>query len=242
MPITRDQVEEINKQVSANLKQLWKEDSFIKSITDKVSKIIMETLNETLTAYKQEIVEVKKEIKKLQNDIHEMKLNSTVKLDKYEAEQDKLLRANKTMEKQYDILDQQSRKKNLRFFNMKEEANENTEQKLIVLIQEKMNINIRPEDIESCHRVGKRENAKSRGILLKLQAHSKKQEIFNAKKLLKGTGTVIKEDLTQTRVKILQEAIQKFSINNTWTKNGKIFAKVNGKIVNIHSMDILNTL
>ncbi|CAG9824526.1 unnamed protein product [Phaedon cochleariae] len=242
MPITRDQVEKINKLVSVNIKQLWKEESFIKSITDKVSKIIMETLNEKLSEYEREILEVKKEVKKLDDDIHEIELNSTVKLDKFESELEKIKNANKIIEKQYEALDQHSRRNNLRIFNLKEENNENTEQRIIRIFKEKMKIEIRPEDIEGCHRVGKRESTEPRGILLKLRTYIKKEEIFNAKKFMKGTGTVIREDLTQTRVKLLREAIQKFSIVNTWTRNGKILAKVNGKIIIIHSADHLNNL
>lgn len=77
---------------------------------------------------------------------------------------------------------------------------------------------------------------------MKLVDQKKRNEIYNSKKLLKGSGLVIKEDLTYERVKILEEASKRFSIANTWTKNGKVFAKVEGKIINIFSTEYLKAL
>lgn len=78
------------------------------------------------------------------------------------------------------------------------------------------------DDILLCYRIGKKQENKHRGILVKLKDTSTKQCIYTKKRLLKGTGIVIKEDLTNTRLKMMNKAIEKVGIKNVWSDNGKI--------------------
>nr|CAH7754393.1 unnamed protein product [Callosobruchus chinensis] len=55
---------------------------------------------------------------------------------------------------------------------------------------------------------------RTRGVLLKLSRPLLKQAIYNKKKLLKGSGIVIKEDLTENRMKLLEAAIEKTSLKS----------------------------
>lgn len=242
MPITRDQVEEINRLVSVNIKQLLQEDSFIKTITQQVSTIILSIVNETLSIHENKITKVIKEVKSLETNMNENQVKYSTKSDLIEEKIEGLSKATQNIERRYELLDQQSRRNNLRVFNVKEIANENTKQTIISLIGEKMKITLKPEDIETCHRVGNGKDGKSRGILLKLHDHRKRMEIFNAKRNLKGSGIVIKEDLTNIRVKILEEAGKKFSFTNTWTKNGRVFVRSNKHVINILSIEHLNSI
>nr|CAI5835073.1 unnamed protein product [Callosobruchus analis] len=54
--------------------------------------------------------------------------------------------------------------------------------------------------------------------------------VYENKKLLKSTGTVIREDLTQSKLKLLKDAINKLERNGrAWTVNSTIFCKYNGE-------------
>nr|CAH7741556.1 unnamed protein product [Callosobruchus chinensis] len=46
--------------------------------------------------------------------------------------------------------------------------------------------------------------------------------LYNNKKLLKGTGYIMKEDLTAMRLRIVKEASDKYGFKNVWTLNNII--------------------
>nr|CAI5850942.1 unnamed protein product [Callosobruchus analis] len=92
-----------------------------------------------------------------------------------------------------------------------------------------MEINIAPEDIITCYRIGKRAEQSTRGIYIKLKSQDKKQEIYSKKKMLKGAGVVVKEDLTATRLNIVNSLAEKIGLRNVWTINGAIYVFHNQK-------------
>nr|CAI5852591.1 unnamed protein product [Callosobruchus analis] len=113
-----------------------------------------------------------------------------------------------------DEMDQARRSANLRIFNLKE-AN----------------------DFEVCHRVGRKEEGKNREIFVKIGSIEKRNPICAKKKHLKGTGVVVKEDLTSLRAELLRKAIEKVGLRNVWTENGKIFAIFNRKKIIVRNKE-----
>lgn len=93
MPITRDQVEEINRLVSVNIKQLLQEDSFIKTITQQVSTIILSIVNETLSIHENKISKVIKEVKSLETNMNENQVKYSTKSDLIEEKIEGLSKA-----------------------------------------------------------------------------------------------------------------------------------------------------
>nr|CAH7716230.1 unnamed protein product [Callosobruchus chinensis] len=85
---------------------------------------------------------------------------------------------------------------------------------------------------------------RTRGVLLKLSRPSLKQAIYNKKKLLKGSGIVIKEDLTENRMKLLEAAIrvEKTSLKSVWSYNGRVCVLKDNKKVFINDKDDLNKI
>nr|CAI5832978.1 unnamed protein product [Callosobruchus analis] len=86
------------------------------------------------------------------------------------------------------------------------------------------------------------EKARPRGILLKLTSILKKQEIFNKKKNLKGSGIVLEEDLTDHRLKLMEEAVEKTSLKSVWSYNGRVYVMKDGKKINIRNRKDLDKL
>nr|CAH7738398.1 unnamed protein product [Callosobruchus chinensis] len=86
------------------------------------------------------------------------------------------------------------------------------------------------------------EKTKPRGILMRLTSIHKKQEIFNKKKNLKDSGMVLKEDLTDHRLKLMEAAVEKTALRNVWSYNGRIFVMTNGKKINIKNKKDLDKL
>ncbi|CAH1989193.1 unnamed protein product [Acanthoscelides obtectus] len=93
-----------------------------------------------------------------------------------------------------------------------------------------MKINVERPAIECCFRIGQYERDKKRPIVLKFSSMYYKQLAYDNKKLLKSSGMVIREDLTQYKLKLLKDAITKMGRNGrVWTTNGTIFCKYDGE-------------
>ncbi|KAG5865291.1 hypothetical protein JTB14_012361 [Gonioctena quinquepunctata] len=84
-----------------------------------------------------------------------------------------------------------------------------------------------------CYRIGTRNDVESREINLKLKNDEVKQQINSKKKLLEGTGIIIRQDLTISRVELLNDTISKFGLKQVWTESGKIFLNTDNEITMI---------
>ena len=236
MPITREISEEIKAIVDVALKQVWMDDILIKSIADKISKDITSTINKKLKCLEKDVAAVNTEINRIKNDLkghktsYDDKVNElNVKISKYEEKLNKI-----------DKIEQENKINNLWIFQLPEKNEENTKDEVINLINKKLNMQLSSKDIESCYRVGKKDPTKRRGIFIRFHSFQMKRNTYLQKKLLKGTGVVIREDLTTERLMLLNQAKRKYSLTNVWTDNGKIFCKVGHNILRIKSINQLN--
>ena len=97
---------------------------------------------------------------------------------------------------------------------------------------EELGIDIKQEDLDRSHALGKikRNDNKPRLTILKFAPLcGKEQSIFKRKKL-KGKKSLIPESLTVYRMKILDEARQKYDVRNVWTHDGRVMYKENNEI------------
>ena len=78
---------------------------------------------------------------------------------------------------QVNDLEQYSRRQCLNFSGIPEQQNENTE-KLIIEIAKAAGVNVKPDDIDVSHRIGKPKAGKPRAIIAKFQSFSKRQEMY----------------------------------------------------------------
>nr|CAI5833035.1 unnamed protein product [Callosobruchus analis] len=66
--------------------------------------------------------------------------------------------------------------------------------------------------------------------------------IYSGKKMLKDTGLVVKEDLTNNRLKLFECAIEKASFRSLLTYMGGIFVLKDNKRLKINNKHDLNKL
>nr|CAI5852341.1 unnamed protein product [Callosobruchus analis] len=92
-----------------------------------------------------------------------------------------------------------------------------------------LGIKLSDRDILTCYRNGKKTNNKHRGVLVRFHSINTKQLIYDKKKLLKDTGLVIKEDLTEKRVKLMEAAVDKTSLKRVWSYHGNIYVLKDNK-------------
>nr|CAI5865911.1 unnamed protein product [Callosobruchus analis] len=208
MVLTREIRDEIKMSISNGIKSLLKEEDFIKHLVEKVADSVTKNLST-------KIAELEQKLEKLEAD------NSTVIAD-IKEEMAIMKTENDYLMKKFDQLDQQSRLNNVRIFSLKEQAGEDLEAEIIRLFDSKLGIQIKMEDIVFCKRIGKMRQGKTRGILLKLANTKLKQRVYNS-----GTGVVMKEDLTENKMKLMEAAIEKTSLRDVWSSMGNVFAMKN---------------
>lgn len=133
----------------------------------------------------------------------------------------------KKLQHKVDILQQETKKNNIRLMGLKECDNENSEncmKKVKELFATKLETPMNNE-ITAVYRAGKKNMERPRHLVVTFSDTKIKNSIYNKKKLLKGTGIVMKEDLTLERLKIVKNLSEKYGFKNVWTANGNVFIK-----------------
>ena len=121
-----------------------------------------------------------------------------------------------------------------------EKDDENTDQLIMDTCREGMGIELNLQDINRSHRIGMKtqrevppepeengqvKHQKVRPIIVKFTSYRRRQQVFSAKKNLKGKHVGISENLTKIRQKIFNLARDVVGYKNVWSQDGKIFAK-----------------
>jgi hypothetical protein len=135
------------------------------------------------------------------------------------------------LETKVELLEYESKKKNLRFHGIPNSDKEDPKETIIKVKKENLNIQIDKKEIDDCFRIGDIKSS-TRPILVKFVRGSTKHMIYKAKKCLKDTGKriYVNEDLTKNKadlfkqVRILRE--DKY-IWKSWTFNSNIYYTLN---------------
>ncbi|XP_039287362.1 uncharacterized protein LOC120352020 [Nilaparvata lugens] len=138
----------------------------------------------------------------------------------------------KETELKIDDLEQYGRRTCLRFFGIPETKGESTDQIVLRVCKEKVNVELKIDDIPRSHRVGPIQQPgqdtgraagkeRHRPIIVRFDGYRTRQRVFAAKRMLKNTGITVREDLKH-RLAILNAAANKYGIRNTWTVDGRI--------------------
>ncbi len=128
-----------------------------------------------------------------------------------------------------DKQEQYSRKTSIRIFDVKEEESENCEELCINVLKEEIGVEVKPEEIEIVHRVGRVQKDKTRAILVKFLSHKTKVRVMRKKKEAKNIN--IKEDLAQGMKKLVNYIYDRkyfLRVEKVWTIDGKIKFKMLG--------------
>lgn len=231
---TRAEVQEIESAVSKCLIKKEYLDTVASAVGNTVNSRIMDLIS-NLT---EQINELKSEIQELRNQKNEVIVLKT-ELDRVKEENASLTQA---LEEKQEMLEQYTRRNSIRVFGVTEDRHEDCEEKVLKLFRQKLNVNISPDRIDNCHRTGKYIQDGKRGIIVKFATFKDKMEIFKNKRMLKGTGVIVTEDLTKERVRLLKTARDAHDVNNVWTHLGRICVKIDNKIYTVNNARGYNKL
>lgn len=213
MPLKKDQKDEMKK----CLLDFFTDKEFMSLLADKITEIVEKTLDKRLG-------EMDSRIEELEN-----------RTEQYQSKYCEL-------EKKVDMLEQANKLKKLRLYGMVEEPKEKLKDKVLDIISKKMGI---PEiNLEDCYRIGKKNaiDKNPRPVILLFDSTKFRNKVFHTKKLLKGSGLVIVEELSRINSDIFRQAKERFGVKKVWSRDGRIFVNLNGKIHMIGSTEEIKTL
>ena len=220
----------------AELEEIWKALKTIKSNTDQLledNKALHSQYSELqkslefhvakIEVLTTENIQLKKEVKSLKKSLNEAT-----------DEQECIAGDLETAINQIDDLEQYTRKHNLEIHGITEQPRENITQQIVDL-GTVLNVAIREDDIDICHRLQVRNDAsKPRPIIVRFKSYKAKKELYAARKHLRnqtfnGEIVYINENLTRMRRELFASAWRRKKTehwHSVWTIDGKIFVKV----------------
>ena len=174
-------------------------------------------------------------LEKIEGSIHDLQTD----MDKRKKEIKVLTETNTTqqstidkLERSINNMEQYSRRSCIRILGKEEKRGENTDTVVADICKSRLGIQIDiSKDIDRSHRTGRINPPSSssaavppRPIIVKLTSYRIRKEILLKRRLLKGTGVVIVEDLTAKNQKLLKKTREHRKVQQTWTTDGRIIA------------------
>ena len=177
---------------------------------------------------KSQLVDLKKSVDLISTQFDEYEK------ERVEREEKKVSVLNKQvgdLDQKIEKQEQYSRRNCLLIHGVAENKDENTDDVVLSIFKDEMDIEIFTDDLDRTHRIGKTKdnNKHRRPIIVKFANHNDKHKVFRNKKRLKGKKISITESLTKTRMAKLNEARDVFGFMNVWTSDGRILYKQDGE-------------
>lgn len=138
----------------------------------------------------------------------------------------------RSLEDRQDNLEQYSRRNCLLFRGLEEKNGSKEDEdvclKLVMnVMKNQLKVDLPDTVVERCHRLGaKKSESGPRPIIVKFWSYRYRRQVFVAKRALKGSGVVVTEFLTQSRLQVLNKARDLHGAQNTWTSDGKVHIKI----------------
>nr|CAI5865259.1 unnamed protein product [Callosobruchus analis] len=124
---------------------------------------------------------------------------------------------------------------------MQERQSGNASEQVRALCKEKLKIHVSEENLESCFWTGLSKNG-MHTILFTVDSYNLKLKLLRNRKLLKGSGLTLTEDMTPSRHSLCKKAVQEWGKLKTWFYDGKIWVKTRENKHEIKSEEDMNNL
>lgn len=187
-----------------------------------IESCIERVLDRKLDSFLKKVEENTRKIREVEQIID----SQSTKMKDLQTKIDFLQNACNRMVKENNDLEQYSRRNCLRIFGIPETENESTDDEVIKFAKSRLDVQIDPSEIDRSHRIGKPGSPSPRHIIVKFLSYSVRQRVIKNRRRLKGTGIVVKEDLTKYNQSLLQEAKKLAKVKSAWSHDGKILALV----------------
>lgn len=239
------QITEINKKL-ANV--VTKDDGslreIIKDVFSQMKEEFLKSISYRIDILEGKIFDKESENDKLRGEIDRLKTQLKEQQEENDSMRSTVERSEDRINERMNDLEQYSRINNIRIDGVDENNGEKateTEEKVVNVLNEMMpDLNLKTEEIEIAHRLGKSKKGKPRQIIVQFSSRSTKVEILKRRKMLKGSSIYVNEDLTRVNQEVLScvRKKQRDEISSVWSRDGKIFYKNKmGSIHKVHFRD-----
>ncbi|XP_033628279.1 DNA excision repair protein ERCC-6-like [Asterias rubens] len=134
-----------------------------------------------------------------------------------------------------DDSEQDKRRNCLLLHGLSESANDITV--VLATLNKKLKLKLTEDDIDRSNRIGQSKRnpgasnskPKPRPFVITFVSYKTRSKVFKNKRLLKGSGLFLTEDLIKQRRELLQEAKRRSSVDSAWTQDGKIILLLQSK-------------
>lgn len=228
--------------VQAALKELFEKMNTLSTKEDvQEMKTQVQTLSDTmmkkLEKLEGEMLEVESKQAAVQKEVKLVK-GKTTRIEHNLNDHELRIRR---LEKEMNDAEQFSRRWNLRVYKIPEASKETPEdcvKKSCNIFSDYIGVPTSPQDIEVAHRTGRPDKDRARPILVRFFDRKKRDAILQKRKVLKGKGLSVDEDLTFGNYELTRKAFKHSATLAVWSSNGKILAKLKNNVtvrLNIHS-------
>ena len=209
----------INEAMGSLKSEVNKVHTALKEVTSRISVIESE-----VDEVKNEVSDYGARVLAVEN-MNKLTQDENRKLKELVEERETQLRVQRT---ELNNLEQYTRRNNLRIYGMDDrnprESISQTAQIVVNLVRDKLDIDITADDIDMVHRLGRFTVEGNRPILCRFISRQDVLKIKQARRKCKGSGIVIREDLTAKNVKLLETVNALNGVKQAWTEQGKIMA------------------
>jgi hypothetical protein len=246
-PNLEDLLSMINS-MDRNVKKLASQEYIEKSLKKLVTE---QFVNEKLKTLKEDLgKEIKTEVDKVYEQLQNLNSDIIKIMDNIEKENERITKKNDELEeklqererrlKDHEVrlnnIEQYTRRNSVRIYGIedtdKDESISKSRSLVIKMLKDKLEIDIKPTEIDIAHRLGKYQEDGIRPIICKFVSRTLKKEVIGVRRKLKGSKVVIREDLTAKNAKLLETVSAREEVSTAWSDDGKIIALLlNGKKV-----------
>lgn len=216
-----------------------------KSIKDLDSKV-----NDLKLHFSDELGKFRNEISKIKSPINEEVNSADTILNEFNLFKATILNRLQLLESEINLLKkeaeatqqksdnsvQHSNQNKIILFGLKEKPGESLVSEMSNIFSDKLNVNVKTADIYNAYRVSKKNDNKTRPVIVEFCTVWKRNEVFYTKRHLKGSPLVIAEVLSPLRNHVFKLAKKKLG-KRCWTNGGRIGFKVGDTVKYVVSVD-----
>lgn len=209
------------------------DDNMLEAIVNKLGQKLTQKIEEQLENLTTKFEKMESKLNNVSNELNKI----SEKLTSLEGATQTNQKEVAIIKDKLDIMEQNTRRNTLRMIGVKEDGNEQLLSKVLNIINEALKVKCSHWEIDNVYRVGKyNENQmKPRHIIITFVTYLKRNEIYTARRGLKGSGIFINEDLVETSYKLLLAAKKTFGPRDVWSRNGRIYLRRDNTVLLINN-------
>lgn len=214
----------------------------IKEVIEQMKDELFKSVSKQIEVLESRLFDKEIENDNLKKQLEHMDIQLKNNITENEQLRDELNITKQKAERDSNIHEQYSRRNNIRINGIQQTDDKETAEQTCAEVCKQLNAKIKitgfsltPQHIDIAHRLGKLKDGK-RQIIVRFQSRMIRDKIMAHKKLLKGSGIFITDDLTQLNNHVLSCFRYKCpdEVESAWSHNGKILYE--NKQGNIHEV------